>query len=130
MRAFALAAVLTLAVAGNASAERWVKYTNGDNGTEWSYDADYSYRDKASGRVVVMKAISKPSAGIAPGGPDKGVGFVDAIDCRAKNSLQVAAYKPSTGLAEDANWRGAKAKPMDAPLGAAVCKAVASLPEK
>jgi hypothetical protein len=77
-----------------------------------------------------MKAISKPSAGFEPGGPGKGLGFVDAFDCSAKNSVQVASYKPSTGLVTNDNWRKQTPKPADAPLLAAVCAGADKLPVK
>ncbi len=128
-RAFALAAALSL-IAGAASAEKWTKYADGDGGTEWSYDGDYSYKDKDSGRLVVMKAISKPSANIAPGGPDKGVGFVEALDCKGGTSLRMGAYKPSTGLQMDDGWRKAQAKPADKALVAAVCPHIDHVPVK
>jgi hypothetical protein len=128
-RALALAAALTL-IAGAARAETWVKYANGDNGTEWSFDKDYAYKDQATGRLVVMKAISKPSANIAPGGPDKGVGFVEAIDCKGATSLKMGAYKPSTGLSMDDAWRKGKAVAADKDLMKAACPLLASAPVK
>ncbi len=128
-RALALATALTL-IAGTASAEAWTKYADGDNGTEWSYDGDYSYKDKATGRLIVMKAISKPSANIAPGGPDKGVGFVEAIDCKAKSAVRVGAYKPSTGLQMNDAWRKEAPKGADAALVAAVCPHIDHVPVK
>ena len=128
-RVFALAATLAL-VAGAASAEPWAKYSDGEGGTEWSYDSAYTYKDKQSGRLVVMKSISKPSANIAPGGPDKGVGFVEAIDCRGKNAIRMGAYTPSTGLQMNDGWRSDKSKPADAPLAAAVCPHIDHVPVK
>lgn len=128
-RALALAAAFALTAAA-AHAETWTKYADGDNGTEWSYDGDYTYKDSASGRLVVMKAISKPSANIAPGGPDKGVGFVEAIDCKAKTSLRMGAYKPSTGLTMDDAWRKGQSKPADSALVAAVCPHIDHVPVK
>jgi hypothetical protein len=126
----ALTAVAATAVATAASAETWKKYANGDNGTEWSYDADYAYKDQATGRVIVMKAISKPSANIAPGGPGKGIGFVEAIDCRAGTSIAMGSYKPSSDLAIDANWRKATPKKADPELVSAVCPGASKLPVK
>ena len=41
-RALALAAAIALTAATAASAETWKKYADGESGTEWSYDADYS----------------------------------------------------------------------------------------
>lgn len=128
-RVIALATALSL-IAGAAAAETWTKYADGDGGTQWSYDGDYSYKDKQSGRLVVMKSISKPSANIAPGGPDKGVGFVEALDCKAKSSIRVASYKPSTGLTTDEAWRKQSAKGADAALVAAVCPHLDHVPVK
>ena len=68
-RAIALAAIFAVTAAGAASAETWKKYVEADNGTAWSYDADYAYKDRASGRIVVMQAISKPAANLGPSGP-------------------------------------------------------------
>jgi hypothetical protein len=130
-RALALAALIAVAAtATTASAETWKKYANGDNGTEWSYDTDYAYKDQATGRVVVMKAISKPSANIAPGGPGKGIGFVEAIDCKAGTSIAMGSYKPSADLAINADWRKASAKKADPELVAAICPGAAKLPVK
>ncbi|WP_041373674.1 hypothetical protein [Phenylobacterium zucineum] len=99
-RAVTLAAAFALAAAGGAAAETWTKFADGPNGTEWSYDADYTYKDRQSGRIVVMQAVSKPSANIGPSGPGKpdGVGYVYAIDCAKKNLITVASYKPSVAL--------------------------------
>ena len=129
-RALALAALIALGAAGTASAETWKKYANGDNGTEWSYDTDYSYKDAATGRIVVMKAISKPSASIAPGGPGKGVGFVEALDCGKGTSLPMGAYKPSAEFAVNADWRKGSAKKGDPDLLNAVCPGASKLPVK
>jgi hypothetical protein len=129
-RALALAALIAVSAAGSASAETWKKYANGDNGTQWSYDTDYSYKDAASGRVVVMKAISKPSANIAPGGPGKGVGFVEALDCQKGTTLSMGAYKPSAEFAINADWRKGAAKKADPELLSAVCSTAAKLPVK
>ena len=98
-RVIALAAATAFAATA-ASAETWTKFVDGPNGTQWSYDADYTYKDKASGRLVVMQAVSKPEAKLGPSGPGKpdGVGYVYAIDCGKKNLITVAAYKPSTSL--------------------------------
>ncbi|MFN9927320.1 MAG: hypothetical protein ACK53I_10325, partial [Phenylobacterium sp.] len=63
-----IAAALSL-TAAQASAENWVKYIDADGGIVWSYDADYTYRDRTSGRLVVMQAVAKPSAKIGPSSP-------------------------------------------------------------
>jgi hypothetical protein len=110
-----------------ANAETWTKFVDGPNGTQWSYDSDYTYKDQASGRVVVMQAVSKPEAKLGPSGPGKpdGVGYVYAIDCAKKNLITVAAYKPSTALDIPANWRDQTPKkaagPENEALLAAVC---------
>jgi hypothetical protein len=89
-----------------------------------------------SGRVVVMQAVSKPAAKLGPSGPGKpdGVGSVVAIDCKAKNFLSVASYKPNVALDIPSNWReGAPKKATGADneaLMAAVCQNSNQLPVK
>jgi hypothetical protein len=135
-RALALAALIaaSAAVAGAAYAEHWTKFADGENGTEWSYDGDYSYKDQATGRVIVMQAISKPSAGLMPSGPDKGVGYVYALDCAKKNLIMVTAYKPSKPFEIPAGWRSDTPKQIggaeDQALFAAVCPKADKLPTK
>ena len=134
-RALALAALIAVSTAGSAFAEKWTKFADGANGIEWSYDADYSYKDKQTGRLVVMQAISKPSAGLMPSGPDKGVGSVYAIDCSKKNVILMGAFKPSTAPFQTVNsWRGETPKNLggteDVALVAAVCPTIASVPVK
>ena len=111
-RALALAFVAAFAVTGAAAAETWTKFVDAGNGTEWSYDADYTYKDKQSGRLVVMQAISKPASKLGPSGPGKpdGVGYVYAVDCKAKNLISLAQYTPSKPLAIPADWRSATPK--------------------
>jgi hypothetical protein len=134
-RAIALATALTL-IAGAASAETWTKYVDGANGTQWSYDGDYSYKDKESGRLVIMQAISKPEAKLGPSGPGKvdGVGSVVAIDCTKKNLIQLGSYRPSTPLAIKDDWRKDTPKkaegPDNAALMAAVCPHIDHVPVK
>src|SRR5690349_10510421 len=115
-RAIALATALTL-IAGAASAETWTKYVDGANGTAWSYDGDYSYKDKETGRLVVMQAISKPEAKLGPSGPGKpdGVGSVVALDCAKKNLIQLGSYKPSAPLAIADDWRKTTPKKAEGP---------------
>ena len=139
-RALALAALIAtsaaaLATAGSAFAEHWTKFADGANGIEWSYDADYSYKDKQTGRLVVMQAISKPSANLMPSGPDKGVGSVYAIDCGKKNVIMMGAFKPSTAPFSTMNsWRGETPKNLggaeDVALVAAVCPHIDHVPVK
>jgi hypothetical protein len=135
----ALALVVTasaLAFAGAAAAEHWTKYVDEANGTAWSYDADYSYKDSQTGRLVVMQAISKPSANLGPGAPGKadGIGNVYAIDCAKKNVIQMGSYKPNQPLDIKASWRSDTPKKMDgaddAALIAAVCPHIDHVPVK
>jgi hypothetical protein len=134
-RAIALAAVLTLA-AGAAQAEKWTKYVDADNGTAWSYDADYTYKDQQTGRLVVMQAISKPAANLGPSAPGKpdGVGSVVAIDCAKKNLIMVAGYSPSKPLDIRSSWRAETPKKADGAenqaLMSAVCSNAAGVPVK
>ncbi|RAK59161.1 hypothetical protein DJ021_04775 [Phenylobacterium hankyongense] len=135
-RALVLAALTTLAVAGSAAAETWTKFADVGNGTQWSYDSDYTYKDKQSGRLVVMQAISKPEAKLGPSGPGKadGVGSVVAIDCGAKTMISVGSYTPSKPLEIPDGWRaGAPKKVVGAEnvaLAAAVCPHVDHVPVK
>jgi hypothetical protein len=133
-RALALAALIAFSAAGSAFAEHWTKFADGANGIEWSYDADYVYKDKLTGRLVVMQAISKPSANLMPSGPPTGVGSVYALDCQKKNVIVVGAYKPSATFAITDAWRSATPKqlggPEDEALLAAVCAKAASYPTK
>jgi hypothetical protein len=135
-RALALAALITLAAAGTASAEHWTKYVDADNGTSWSYDADYSYKDKQTGRLVVMQAISKPSANLGPSAPGKpdGVGSVVALDCTKNNMIMLSGYSPSKPLSINGAWRSDTPKKADGAenqaLVAAVCPHVDHVPVK
>jgi hypothetical protein len=134
-RALALAALMTLA-AGAASAETWSKFADGANGIQWSYDSDYTYKDRASGRLVVMQAVSKPEAKLGPSGPGKpdGVGYVYALDCKAKNLITVASYKPGVDLTIPGDWRSVTPKKAtgaeNEALLAAVCPHAAHVPVK
>ena len=135
-RAFALIVIAALAVSSAASAETWTKYVDGANGTAWSYDADYSYKDRQSGRLVVMQAISKPEAKLGPSGPGKsdGVGSIVAIDCSNKNLIVIGSYKPSAPLDVKATWRNDAPKKAagadNEALIAAVCPHVDHVPMK
>ena len=57
-RAFALAAIAALACGSAAAAETWTKFFTMENGADVSYDKDYVYKDRQSGRFVVMQALS------------------------------------------------------------------------
>jgi hypothetical protein len=133
-RALALAALIALTSAGAAYAEHWTKFANGDNGTEWSYDADYTYKDKQTGRVVVMQAISKPSANLMPSAPPTGVGYIYALDCLKHNVIMITAYKPSVPFAVPAGWRSDTPKKAggteDEALFAAICPIADRAPVK
>jgi hypothetical protein len=134
-RALALAAALSL-TAGAASAEAWTKYLDAGNGIQWSFDGDYTYKDKQTGRLVVMQAISKPEAKLGPSGPGKpdGVGSVVALDCKDKNLITLGSYKPSAPLDIKATWRSDTPKKAagadNEALIAAVCPNAANAPVK
>ena len=138
-RLIALAALSVAAVASAASAETWTSYTAPtDKGLQWSYDADYSYRDAASGKVIVLQAIGKAGATprmgpSAPGAAD-GVGSVVAVDCKAKTLVTVGSYSPSKPLVLSETWRDATPKKADGAdnkaLIAAVCVDADKLPSK
>lgn len=138
-RVLALAAVSTLACAASAQAENWVGYSAvSPNNIQWSYDADYSYKDAQSKRVVVMTAVGKvgatPRMGPSgPGAPD-GVGYVYGVDCKAGNLIPIGSYKPSVPLALSDTWRTVAPKKMDSAddkaLLGAVCAGADKLPVK
>lgn len=135
-RALALATLAAVAFGGAASAETWTKYVDAANGVSWSYDADYAYKDRATGRIVVMQAISKPSANLGPSGPGKpdGVGSIVAIDCGKRNFLTMGSYSPSKPLNMKATWRTDSPKKADGAentaLVAAVCPIASGFPVK
>ncbi|WP_397416824.1 hypothetical protein [Phenylobacterium sp.] len=130
-----IAAALSL-TAAQASAENWVKYIDADGGIVWSYDADYTYRDRTSGRLVVMQAVAKPSAKIGPSSPGKpdGVGSVVAIDCKDRNLITLGSYKPSAPLDIKSTWRSDTPKKAtgadNVALVAAVCAKADDAPVK
>lgn len=131
-RAFALTVIAALAVSGAASAETWTKYVDVANGTAWSFDSDYSYKDRQTGRLIVMQAISKPSAKLGPAGPGKsdGVGSVVAVDCLKKNLIMVGSYKPSAPLDIKATWRNDAAKKAAGAENEALISAVCAMADK
>ena len=127
----------SLAMAPAAHAETWKPYSELDaNGVQWAYEADYSYRDVSSGRVVVMHAISKPAAKLGPSGPGKpdGAGSVVALNCNDRNMISVGSYTPSKPLEIASNWRTNNAKKiesaLDKALFTAICVDTASLPTR
>jgi hypothetical protein len=136
-RVLALAVpVAALALAGPATGATWKKYVDANGGLAWSYDADYTYKDRQSGRLVVLQAVSKPEAHIGPGEPgaDDGVGNVVALDCAKKNMIMLGSYKPSVPLEIKETWRldtPKKAEGADnEALIAAVCPTANSAPVK
>ncbi len=136
-RALALAALIAAtAVAGTAAAAHWTKYVDVDGGKAWSYDGDYSYKDKATGRLVVMQAISVPEKNLGPGAPGAadGVGSVVAIDCTKKNLISMGSYTPSKPMEIKESWRTDTPKKAagaeNEALLAAVCPHIAHVPEK
>jgi hypothetical protein len=131
-RALALAALIAVTATTAASAETWKKYVDADNGTAWSYDTDYTYKDRGTGRIVVMQAISKPAANLGPSGPGKadGVGSVVAIDCNAKNMIVLGSYTPSKPLALAPSWRSDAPKKAAGSDNEALLKAVCSSADK
>ena len=136
-RVTALAALIAAsAVAGGAAAAHWTKYADVAGGKAWSYEGDYSYKDKASGRLVVMQAVSIPEKSIGPGAPGAtdGVGNVVAIDCTKKNLISLGSYTPSKPMQMKANWRSDTPKKAEGAenqaLLAAVCQHIEHVPEK
>jgi hypothetical protein len=129
MRRTLAIALIAFAVAGTATAETWTKYIDSDNGVNWSYDADYLYKDKATGRVVVMQAIAKPSANLGPSAPGKpdGVGSVVAIDCAKKNLIPMGSYTPSSPLDIKGSWRSDTPKRAGGPENEALIKTVCAV---
>jgi hypothetical protein len=138
-RAPAIAALSILALALPAVAETWTPYTEPtDKGLQWSFDADYSYRDAASGRIVVMTAIGKvgatPRMGPSAPGASDGVGFVYALDCKSRNLIPMGSYSPRKPLEIAGDWRDVAPKKADGADDAAlmrqVCAASDTLPAK
>ena len=132
-RALALAAALSL-IAGAASAESWKKFHTMENGADVSYDSDYTYKDKQTGRLVVMQALSKGALGPSAPGKADSVGSVAAYDCAKKNMIPMANYRPNQALDVKATWRSdtpKKAEGADnAALLAAVCATADQAPVK
>lgn len=138
-RALAIAALSTLVCASAATAETWKPYsTLTPNNLQWSYDADYSYRDQASGLVVVLQAVGKvgatPRMGPSAPGAADGVGNLTALDCKKGDMILVAGYSPRKPLDVPANWRSNAAKKAegddDKALLAAACAGADQLPVK
>jgi hypothetical protein len=135
-RAAVLTLILTMAANGAAMAANWQSYADLGDGKQWFVDSDYSYKDKASGRVVVMQAIGVPASKLGPNGPGAadGVGNVVALNCQEKNFLVLGSYTPSKAFAPSDGWRRGVPKRMtndeDKKLLEVACANVASLPVK
>jgi hypothetical protein len=130
-RVLVIAALSSLALGVAAQAETWKGYSAvSATNVQWSYDADYSYRDAVSKRVVVLTAVGKvgatPRMGPSAPGAADGVGQVWALDCKAANTILVAGYSPSKPLAIPANWRTATPKKITSEDDKALVKAVCS----
>ena len=104
-RALALAVTAATLVAGAAQAETWTKIYTMDNGATVSFDGDYSYKDRQSGRLVVMQALSKGALGPSAPGKADSVGSLVALDCANKNMISMASYRPNRPLDVKATWR-------------------------
>lgn len=133
------AVIATIALPGSALAENWKPFgAVSEKGLQWSYDADYSYRDQQSGKVVVMQAIGKVGAEprLGPSGPGKpdGVGSVMALDCRNKTIVSLGGYAPKKPLELSTTWRTANSSTPksaeDLALMEAACAGADSLPVK
>lgn len=133
-RALALATIAAFAVAGAASAETWTKFATMENGATVSYDSDYTYKDRQSGRLIIMQALSKGTLGPSAPGKADSVGSVVAVDCGNKNMISMASYRPNTPLDIKATWRSDTPKKAtgadNEALIAAVCPHAAHVPVK
>ncbi|MDZ4374505.1 MAG: hypothetical protein U1C74_24200 [Phenylobacterium sp.] len=132
-RAIALAAALS-ALAGAASAETWTKFHTMENGADVSYDSDYTYKDRQTGRLVVMQALSKGTLGPSAPGKADSVGSVIALDCDKKNIISMANYRPNQPLEVKSSWRSDTPKKAggadNEALIASVCPHVDHVPVK
>ena len=131
-RALALAVTAALASAGAAHAETWTKFFTMENGASVSFDRDYTYKDRQSGRIVVMQALSKGALGPAAPGKADSVGSLVALDCSSKNMIAIAAFRPNTPLDVKTTWRSDTPKKAtgadNEALVAAVCPTASSAP--
>ena len=126
-RALALAVTAAFAVTGVASAETWTKFVTLENGADVSYDKDYIYKDRQSGRFVVMQALSKGTLGPSAPGKADSVGSVVAIDCANRNMISMASYRPNTPLDVKPSWRSDTPKRVSGADNEALVKAVCPL---
>ena len=116
------------------STETWTKFATLESGAIVSYDKDYTYKDRQSGRLVVMQALSKGGLGPSAPGRSDSVGWVVAIDCANKNLITMGSYRPNTPFDPKATWRfdtPKKASGADnEALVKAVCADAAKVPVK
>ena len=103
----------------------------------WATSA-FASGNHAGGHGNETQAIGKPGATprmgpSGPGAPD-GVGFVYALDCKAKTLLNLGGYSPKKPLELSATWRGEKTSPAKSPedkaLIAAACQGADQLAVK
>lgn len=136
---FTLALFSGLALAAAVQAETWKPYSaESPNHIQWSYDADYSYRDAATGRVVALQAVGKvgaePRMGPSAPGAADGVGSLVAIDCQKGDMILISGYSPKKPLDVPAGWRKTASRKIDGDddkaLMAGVCANAAALPTK
>lgn len=133
-RALALAVTAALASAGAANAETWTKVFTMDNGANINVDTDYTYKDRQTGRIVVMQALSKGTLGPSAPGKADSVGSLVALDCTNKNMISMASYRPNTPLDVKPTWRSDTPKKAtgadNEALVAAVCPTADKAPVK
>jgi len=133
-RALALAVTVAFAATGVAAAETWTKFATLDSGADVSFDKDYTYKDRQSGRVIAMQALSKGTLGPSAPGKADSVGSVVAIDCANRNMIAMASYRPNAALEIKPTWRSDTPKKIigadNEALASAVCKDASSLPVK
>lgn len=135
-RVIASSLAIALAIGGSAHAATWKPYADLGQGKHWFFDADYSYKDKASSRVVAMIAVGIPDKQVGPNGPGAadGVGSVVAMSCKDSNQITLFSFAPGKTHHELAQWRSAPPKKIvsdeDKALFTTVCAAPDSLPVK
>ena len=99
-----------------------------------SFDKDYTYKDKSTGRLVIMQALSKGTLGPSAPGKADSVGTLVALDCKRKDLIAVGSYRPNQPVEMRDSWRSDKPSKADGPdnaaLIAAVCPGADSLPTK
>ena len=128
-RALALALVTAFA-AGAAHAKTWKQVFTMENGANINIDTDYVYKDRQSGRLVVMQALSKGSIGPSAPGKADSIGSVSAIDCVNRNMIAMASYRPNAPLDVKATWRTDTPKKATGADNEAILKEVCPMADK